>query len=73
MLDEHGVETRPIISGNFLNQPSIKLFKLQNQNQKFPQAQEVENLGFFIGLHTKSIKPKTLNRLTDILLKIDSI
>ena len=73
MLDKHGVETRPIISGNFLNQPSIKLFKLQNQNQKFPQAQEVENLGFFIGLHTKSIKPKTLNRLTDILLKIDSI
>ena len=73
MLDKHGVETRPIISGNFLNQPSIKLFKLQNKNQKFPQAQEVENLGFFIGLHTKSIKQKTLNRLTDILLKIDSI
>jgi CDP-6-deoxy-D-xylo-4-hexulose-3-dehydrase len=73
LLDKHGVETRPIISGNFLNQPSIKLFRLQNKNQKFPEAQEVENLGFFIGLHTKNIKQKTLNRLVDILFKIDNI
>ena len=72
-LDDKGVETRPIISGNFLNQPSTKLYKLNENNEKFPQAQEVENLGFFIGLHTKRIKSETLNKLVNILLKINII
>ena len=72
-LDKEGVETRPIISGNFLNQPSIKLFKFNKKNEKFPEAQKVENLGFFIGLHTKSIKREILNKLVNILLKIDNI
>ena len=35
ILDNSGIETRPIISGNFLNQPAIKLLKLNKQNQKF--------------------------------------
>ena len=68
-LDKEGVETRPIISGNFLNQPSIELFKLNKKGHKFPEAQKVENLCFFIGLHTKNIKKETLNRLVNILLK----
>ena len=72
-LDSSGLETRPIISGNFLNQPSVKLFKLKKQGQKFPESQRVENLGFFIGLHTKTIKQKSLNKLANILLKIDTI
>ena len=41
LLDKEGVETRPIISGNFLNQPSIKLFKFNKRNEKFPEAQFV--------------------------------
>ena len=72
-LDDEGVETRPIISGNFVNQPSTKLYKLNKKNEKFPEAQKVENLGFFIGLHTKSIKRETLNKLVNILLKINII
>ena len=72
-LDKEGVETRPIISGNFINQPATKLFKLNKKNEKFPEAQKVENLSFFIGLHSKNIKKKTLNRLVNILLKIDTI
>ena len=72
-LDNKGVETRPIISGNFLNQPSTKLYKLNENNEKFPQAQEVENLGFFIGLHTKKIKSETLSKLVNLLLKINTI
>jgi len=72
-LDNKGVETRPIISGNFMNQPSTKLYKLNENNEKFPQAQEVENLGFFIGLHTKKIKSETLNKLVNLLLKINTI
>jgi len=72
-LDDEGVETRPIISGNFVNQPSTKLYKLNKKNEKFPEAQKVENSGFFIGLHTKIIKRETLNKLVNILLKINII
>ena len=72
-MDKEGVETRPIISGNFLNQPSVKLFKLNKKNEKFPEAQKVENCGFFIGLHTKHIQREALNKLVNTLLKIDNI
>jgi CDP-6-deoxy-D-xylo-4-hexulose-3-dehydrase len=70
-LEKKGVENRPIISGNFLNQPSAKLYKLNNKNFKFPNADEVQNRGFFIGLHTKPISKKQLNLLEDTLFSID--
>ena len=69
-LNKNGIETRPIISGNFLNQPCIKLYNI-NQNKKlFKNAQEVEDRGFFIGLHTNLIKKNKLKFLTKNLLKI---
>ena len=37
------------------------------------KAQKVENVCFFIGLHTKNIKNETLGRLVNILFKIDTI
>ena len=70
-LNQNGIETRPIISGNFLNQPSIKLYKLNSKREKFPIAQEIENRGFFIGLHTKDIEKKEIIKLTNNLLSID--
>jgi CDP-4-dehydro-6-deoxyglucose reductase, E1 len=73
MLSKSGIETRPIISGNFLNQPAIKLFKLGKKSSNFPKSQEVENLGFFIGLHAKKISSSILKRLVNALLKIDNI
>ena len=73
LLDKLGVETRTIISGNFLNQPAIKLHKLGNKKDKFTQAQKIEDLGFFIGLPTKILNNKLLNKLVNILLKIDNI
>jgi CDP-6-deoxy-D-xylo-4-hexulose-3-dehydrase len=73
LLDKLGVETRAIISGNFLNQPAIKLHKLGNKKDKFTQAQEIEDLGFFIGLPTRILNSKSLNKLVNILLKIDNI
>ena len=71
-LNKKGIETRPIISGNFLNQPSIKLYKLDQKNKKFYNAQEIENRGFFIGLHTNKIDEKKLKFLSNNLLKIKS-
>jgi CDP-6-deoxy-D-xylo-4-hexulose-3-dehydrase len=73
LLDKLGVETRTIISGNFLNQPAIKLHKLGNKKDKFTQAQKIEDLGFFIGLPTKILNNKSLNKLVNVLLKIDNI
>ena len=70
-LNKNKIETRPIISGNFLNQPSIKLYKLNKKNEKFKSAQEIEDRGFFIGLPTEKISLDKLNYLTDKLLKID--
>jgi len=67
------IENRPIISGNFLNQPAIKLFNLNKQNIKssFPVAQDIDERGFFIGLPTKKICVNQLHYLVDNLLNFD--
>ena len=69
-LDKKKIETRPILSGNFLNQPAAKLYNLDIK-KKFHNADEIEKRGFFIGLHTKKIKNKTLKYLCESLLKIE--
>tara|TARA_B100000886_G_scaffold339950_1_gene307099 strand:+ start:128 stop:1357 length:1230 start_codon:yes stop_codon:yes gene_type:complete len=69
-LEKNKIENRPIISGNFLNQPSIDLFKLNLKKKKLIGAQEIENRGFFIGIHTKKISNEELILLENKLLKI---
>ena len=70
-IESRGLQTRPIISGNFAKQPSAKLYKLNNNNKKFPEAEKVQKLGFVIGLPTKKIDKKKLNFITRTLLSID--
>jgi len=72
-LKKKDIETRIIISGNFINQPSVKLYKLNSRNEVFPKAQEIEDRGFFIGLHSHPITEKTLNHLEYNLLHIDKL
>ncbi len=72
-LEKKKIETRPIITGNFVNQPAIKLFKLNKEKKKFLNADRIEKRGFFIGLHAKPISNKILNYLTENLLKFDEI
>ena len=67
-IEKHGVETRPIISGNFLKQPSIKKYKL-NRNLKLKNSDIINNHGFFIGLPTSSITNKKIKKLVDIFEK----
>ena len=69
-LNLSGVETRPILSGNFLNQPSARLYGFNKKNEKFKNSQDIEDRGFFIGLPTKEISVNTLKFLTEKLLKI---
>ncbi len=53
-IEKRGIETRPIISGNFIRQPSVKKYKLL-KTEKFSNSDIVNNHGFFIGLPTKKI------------------
>ena len=73
ILDEAGVETRPIISGSFVNQPAVKLYKLNKSNEKFEVAQKVQDLGFLIGLHTHKISEKKLQLIHDAFFKIEKL
>ena len=72
-MNDKGIETRPIVSGNFMNQPVIKKFRLNKGNKKFFNAQFIEDNGFFIGLHTKKISNQKLNLLISSLFEIDKI
>ena len=54
-----------------MNQPSINLYKLNTAKEKFPIAQEIENRGFFIGLHAKNLEKKEIIKLTNNLLSIN--
>lgn len=73
LLKTKDIETRIIISGNFVSQPSIKIYNLNQNNYRFPNAQEIENRGFFIGIHVKKITKIELNLLEEKFLKIDKI
>jgi CDP-6-deoxy-D-xylo-4-hexulose-3-dehydrase len=72
-LRKNGIETRPILSGNFMNQQSIKLYGFNNQKRIFKNSQIIEDLGFFIGLHTAPINSDILKKLTHHLLMISNI
>ena len=72
-LEKKGLETRPVISGSFVNQPSSKLYNLNPGNQQFRGAQEIQDLGFVIGLHTKNIKMSKVKFIIDLLFSIDTI
>ena len=70
-LNKCGIETRPILSGNFLNQPSAKLYKLNTANLKFDISQMIEDKGFFIGLPTDHITDEKIIFLSEKLMNID--
>ena len=70
-LSKKGIENRPIISGNFLNQPASKFFNFSSSKKDFKNADEIEDRGFFIGLHTKNLKQLELKYISNCLLDID--
>ena len=72
-LNKNKVDTRPIISGNFANQPAIKLLKIKIDKKKLINSQEIDNRGFFIGLPTRKLNKKIINKLSKLLLSINNI
>ena len=73
LIEKKGLETRPIISGSFVNQPSSALYNLNPNNIKFVGAQIVQDLGFVIGLSTSKINEQKLKFVIDTLFLIDTI
>ena len=72
-LNSSGIETRPILSGNFLNQPSCKLYNFRFDKKNFKSSQNIEDRGFFIGLPTSDMTVRKINFLTQKLLKIKDL
>ena len=70
MIEKKGIETRPIISGNFINQPAIKLFKLNEKKVKLKNCQDVEERGFFIGINSLKTDKKILRFVANSLNKV---
>lgn len=54
-LIAHGIENRPLISGNFARQPAIKMLDIVVDASSFPGADDVGECGFFIGIHASSL------------------
>ena len=63
-LNNKGVMTRPIISGNFAKQPSIKLYKIKT-DYRLQNADLIDKNAFFLGLHNIKITTKKLKLLTE--------
>ena len=63
-LNNKGVMTRPIISGNFAKQPSIKLYKIKT-DYKLQNADLIDKNAFFLGLHNIKITTRKLKLLTE--------
>ena len=70
-LSKKGIENRPIISGNFLNQPAATFYNFKSSKNDFKNADEIEERGFFIGLHTNNIKEVEIKYISSCLLDID--
>ena len=70
-LEKNNIEVRPIISGNFANQPAVKKFNIKFNKKELKNSQEIERRGFFIGLPTRKLKSNQIKLLTQFLLNID--
>ena len=60
--EKNGIETRPIISGNFAKQPATLKYGL-SKKKKYPNTDSVYNRSFFIGLPTKKINNHFLTKI----------
>lgn len=67
-LQQLGVETRPIVSGNFTKQPVMKFLNFQ-LSEKLQNADIVHNSGFFIGNHHFDLR-HSIKNLKEPLLEI---
>lgn len=66
-LTAKGIENRPIISGNFANQPGLKLFNIEVVPEDYPGAEAIGRRGFFFGIHVVLLTEEQINYIVDTL------
>jgi len=64
-LEDLGIETRPIVTGNLAKHPVTKRLLPDQLERKYPGADEVHNRGFYIGL-SPLLTDETVDRLIDV-------
>ena len=64
-LEAHGVETRPVVTGNLARHPAAENFSDMVQTGELPGADLVHENGFYLGLHPLDAA-EDLNRLFDL-------
>ena len=72
-LNKNKIETRPIISGNFANQPAIKKYNINFKKKELKNSQQIEDRGFFIGLPTEILDKIKINKITNLLLNVNNL
>ena len=68
-LDKMGIENRPIISGNFLQQPALKKYNLRQKSKDFPNANFVHEYGLFVGLKNYPLSQAEIKKFVNIFFK----
>jgi CDP-4-dehydro-6-deoxyglucose reductase, E1 len=64
-LEEAGIETRPIVAGNFARNPVIRLLD-HDPDPHLPNADEIHERGFYVGNHNWDVRPQ-IDRLRETL------
>ena len=65
-LTKNGIENRPILSGNFTNQPATKLYNLNKKNYLMLMLKKLKILVFLLVYTHKKYLIKLLNILQKI-------
>ena len=65
-----GVETRPIISGDFSKQKIIKEKFKSLTKSKFPNADKIHTSGFMLGISSKKMNSKVIIRLANDIKRV---
>ena len=68
-LDKLGIENRPIISGNFLKQPALRKYNINQKSKNFPNANHVHEYGLFVGLKNKIMSRIETEKFANIFFK----
>jgi len=70
-LTANGIENRPIISGNFIRQPSIAMYCNDEKPQDYPGSESIHNRGFFIGVHQVHVPDEKVKKLVALMLDFE--
>lgn len=68
-MDKFGIETRPIIGGNFLKQPALRKYNIKHKAKDFPNANYIHQHGLFVGLKNKILSRAESMNFANIFFK----